>query len=144
VRRGLPSPAKHVAQPEADAPDAHRNLCPRKSFQPIGRPWLYIADENLSDHRPIFGRAAASGVPTVPKRPDGEACAVDDALENDADSAGLVRKAVNLFSFLGRTQQLLVRPVRTVDKFENALWFGGLPEHQAVHSAHRDWRLVWM
>src|ERR1700751_5647915 len=55
----------------------------------------------------------------------------------ESDLSGLVRKAVNLFTFLGRTQQLLVRPVRTVDKFEKSLWFGGLPEHQAVHSAHR-------
>ena len=60
------------------------------------------------------------------------------AVEHESDSAGLLRKAVNLFTFLGRTQQLLVQPVRTVDKFEKVLWFGGLPEHLAVHSAHRS------
>ena len=43
------------------------------------------------------------------------------AVEHESDSAGLVRKAVNLFTFLGRTQQLLVKPVRTVDKFEKVL-----------------------
>jgi hypothetical protein len=59
------------------------------------------------------------------------------AVEHESDSAGLVRKAVNLFTFLGRTQQLLVKPVRTVDKFEKVLWFGDLPEHLAVHSANR-------
>jgi very-short-patch-repair endonuclease len=58
-------------------------------------------------------------------------------VEHESDSAGLVRKAVNLFTFLGRTQQLLVKPVRTVDKFEKVLWFGDLPEHLAVHSANR-------
>ena len=59
------------------------------------------------------------------------------AVEHESDSAGLVRKAVNLFTFLGSTQQLLVKPVRTVDKFEKVLWFGDLPEHLAVHSANR-------
>src|SRR5246127_3915186 len=55
----------------------------------------------------------------------------------ESDLPGVVRKAVNLFTFLGRTQQLLVKPVRTVDKFEKALWLGDLPEHPAVQSAHR-------
>jgi very-short-patch-repair endonuclease len=59
------------------------------------------------------------------------------AVVQESDLPGLVRKAVNLFTFLGRTQQLLVKPVRTVDKFEKALWLGDLPEHPAVHSAHR-------
>ena len=59
------------------------------------------------------------------------------AVVQESDLPGLVRKAVNLFTFLGRTQQLLVKPVRTVDKFERALWLGDLPEHPAVHSAHR-------
>ncbi|MHC9290821.1 AAA domain-containing protein [Mycobacterium sp. LTG2003] len=55
----------------------------------------------------------------------------------ETDNERLVRRAVNLFTFLGRTQQLLVKPVRTVDKFEAAMWFGDLPDHEAVHSAHR-------
>src|SRR5246127_919011 len=59
------------------------------------------------------------------------------AVLQESDLPGVVRKAVNLFTFLGRTQQLLVKPVRTVDKFEKALWLGDLPEHPAVRSAHR-------
>jgi hypothetical protein len=43
------------------------------------------------------------------------------AVVQESDLPGLVRKAVNLFTFLGRTQQLLVKPVRTVDKFEKSL-----------------------
>jgi very-short-patch-repair endonuclease len=58
-------------------------------------------------------------------------------VEQDSEQAVLVRKAVNLFTFLGRAQQLLVKPIRTVDKFEKAIWFGALPDHSAVHSAHR-------
>lgn len=59
------------------------------------------------------------------------------AIVEDTDHAELVRNAVNLFTFLGRTQQLLVKPVRTVDKFEKALWLADLPEHHSVGSAHR-------
>ena len=54
-----------------------------------------------------------------------------------SDEGGLVRKAVNLFTFLGRTQQLLVKPVRTVDGFEEAVWFSKLPDHAAVRGRHR-------
>ena len=59
------------------------------------------------------------------------------AIEDDSAESGLLRKAVNLFTFLGRTQQLLVKPVRTADKYEKLLWFGQLPDHTAVRSAHR-------
>ena len=59
------------------------------------------------------------------------------AAEHETDNERLVRRAVNLFTFLSRTQQLLVKPIRTVDKFEQALWFGNLPDHQAIRSAHR-------
>ena len=59
------------------------------------------------------------------------------AAEPETDNERLVRRAVNLFTFLSRTQQLLVKPVRTVDKFEQALWFGDVPEHNAIRSAHR-------
>ncbi|WP_241666435.1 AAA domain-containing protein [Mycobacterium marseillense] len=51
--------------------------------------------------------------------------------------ARLLRKAVNLFTFLGSTQQLLVKPVRTAEKYEKVMWFGELPDHSAIHSAHR-------
>lgn len=46
----------------------------------------------------------------------------------------LVRKAVNLFTFLGRTQELLVKPIRTVAGFEKAIWFNDVPTHPAVRS----------
>jgi very-short-patch-repair endonuclease len=59
------------------------------------------------------------------------------SVEQDSEYAGLVHKAVNLFTFLGRAQQLLVKPIRTVDKFEKVMWFGDLPDHPGVHSAHR-------
>ncbi|WP_308160156.1 AAA domain-containing protein [Mycolicibacterium goodii] len=57
--------------------------------------------------------------------------------EHETENAHLVRQAVNLFTFLGQSQQLLARPARTVDKFEQAMWFGDLPDHPAVRSAHR-------
>lgn len=57
-------------------------------------------------------------------------------VDQQSDDEGLVRKAVNLFTFLGRTQQLLVKPVRTVDGFEEAIWFSKLPQHVAVRSRH--------
>ncbi|MGH2959126.1 MAG: AAA domain-containing protein, partial [Solirubrobacterales bacterium] len=56
--------------------------------------------------------------------------------EQESDNERLVRRAVNLFTFLGQTQKLLVKPVRTVDKFEKVMWFGDLPEHAAIRSAH--------
>lgn len=59
------------------------------------------------------------------------------AVEQEADQAGLVRKAINLFTFLMRTQQQLLKPLRNADKYERLLWFGDLPEHSAVHPAHR-------
>ncbi|MEX3652599.1 AAA domain-containing protein [Mycolicibacterium fortuitum] len=59
------------------------------------------------------------------------------AAEHESENERLVRRAINLFTFLGRTQQLLVKPVRTVDKFEDAMWFAGLPDHEAIRSAHR-------
>lgn len=58
------------------------------------------------------------------------------ALEGESTEAGLLRRAINLFTFLGRTQEMLVKPIRTVDRFEKAMWFGALPEHPAIGSAH--------
>ena len=55
--------------------------------------------------------------------------------EQETQNERLVRRAVNLFTFLGRTQQLLVKPVRTVDKFEAAMWFADLPDHEATDEA---------
>lgn len=60
-----------------------------------------------------------------------------DMNENDSDGVDLVRMAVNLFTFLGSTQRLLIKPVHTVDQFEQVMWFADLPHHPAVRSAHR-------
>lgn len=57
--------------------------------------------------------------------------------EHESDEAGLLRKAVNLFTFLMRTQQLLLKPIRTVTKYEKVIWFAELPEHPAARPAHR-------
>ncbi|HEY7597636.1 MAG TPA: AAA domain-containing protein [Actinophytocola sp.] len=48
-----------------------------------------------------------------------------------------VGRAVRLFEFLGRTQQLRNLPPRTVDGYRDVLWLDELPEHPAVTVAHR-------
>jgi AAA domain-containing protein len=58
------------------------------------------------------------------------------SIDQQSDMGDLVRKAVNLFTFLGRTQELLVKPIRTVSGFEEAVWFSDLPIHSAVRSRH--------
>lgn len=53
----------------------------------------------------------------------------------DADQAGrsaLVGRAVRLFEFLGRTQQLRTQPPRTTDAYRAVHWLGDLPGHPAV------------
>ncbi|GGU67319.1 hypothetical protein GCM10010178_68920 [Lentzea flava] len=49
-----------------------------------------------------------------------------------------VDQAVRLFQFLARSQQLKSNPPRTTDSHEPVLWFGDLPEHAAIRSAHRE------
>ena len=49
----------------------------------------------------------------------------------------LVGRAVRLFEFLGRAQQLRNQPPRTTDGYRNVLWLDSLPDHPAVVSAHR-------
>ncbi len=49
----------------------------------------------------------------------------------------LVGRAVRLFEFLGRTQQLRNLPPRTVDGYRSVLWLDELPDHPAVTAAHR-------
>jgi hypothetical protein len=49
----------------------------------------------------------------------------------------LVSRAVRLFEFLGRTQQLRNLPPRTVDAYRAVHWLDDLPEHPAVNAAHR-------
>jgi hypothetical protein len=49
----------------------------------------------------------------------------------------LVGRAVRLFEFLGRAQQLRNQPPRTVDGYRSVLWLDSLPDHPAISSAHR-------
>jgi hypothetical protein len=60
---------------------------------------------------------------------------VSQATGGDADP--LVGRAVRLFEFLGRTQQLRDEPPRTVDGYRSVLWLDDLPDHPGVDSAHR-------
>ncbi|WP_236981477.1 MULTISPECIES: AAA domain-containing protein [Mycobacterium] len=94
---------------------------------------------NLSDATDIIVQidAGDDGSRLVSRGEDDFAkeCAVTG--EQESDNERLVRRAVNLFTFLSRTQQLLVKPIRTVDGFEQVLWFDDLPEHEAIRSAHR-------
>ncbi len=49
----------------------------------------------------------------------------------------LLKKAIDLFTFLGGAQLLLAKPVRTIDQYEKVMWLGALPSHPAIDSAHR-------
>ncbi|MFL6119733.1 AAA domain-containing protein [Actinophytocola sp.] len=60
---------------------------------------------------------------------------MDEAIPRAADP--LVGRAVRLFEFLARAQQLRNSPPRTVDGYRSALWLHALPDHPAVSSAHR-------
>ncbi len=60
---------------------------------------------------------------------------MDQATAGGADP--LVGRAVRLFEFLRRTQQLRNQPPRTVAGYRSVLWLDGLPDHPAVSSAHR-------
>jgi hypothetical protein len=60
-----------------------------------------------------------------------------DAAEANTAADPLVGRAVRLFEFLGRAQQLRNSPPRTVDGYRSVLWLDGLPDHPAVSSAHR-------
>lgn len=53
----------------------------------------------------------------------------------------LVDRAIRLFRFLARAQQLKSKPVRTTESYlrDGAVhWIGDVPSHRAVHVAHRD------
>jgi REase_MTES_1575/AAA domain len=56
---------------------------------------------------------------------------------DQAAQAPLVGRAVRLFEFLGRTQQLRNLPPRTTDAYRAVHWLHDLPEHPAVTAAHR-------
>lgn len=59
--------------------------------------------------------------------------------DNKAASGSHVRvdRAVRLFRFLARSQQLKSNSPRTTDSYDSVLWLDQLPEHEAIHSAHR-------
>jgi very-short-patch-repair endonuclease len=57
------------------------------------------------------------------------------------ERARLVERAVRLFQFLMRVQEVRDEPARTVEAYRRdgaVLWFDDLPHHPAVHSAHRE------
>lgn len=58
-------------------------------------------------------------------------------------AAVLTDKAVRLFTFLAKAQQLRQRPVRDVEQYSRegiVRWFADLPEHEAVRwGGDRDW-----
>lgn len=56
----------------------------------------------------------------------------DDRVRTDR-----LERAVNLFEFLARAQQLKSTPVRNTDSYQSVLWLSALPDHAAVASAHR-------
>ncbi|MFJ6673282.1 AAA domain-containing protein [Actinosynnema sp. NPDC091369] len=60
----------------------------------------------------------------------------DDAAPNPRGAA--VDRAVRLFEFLARSQQLKSNSPRTTDSYDSVLWFGQLPNHPAIRSAHRE------
>ncbi|CAM3907402.1 AAA domain-containing protein [Kibdelosporangium persicum] len=60
----------------------------------------------------------------------------DGAAPNPQSTA--VDRAVRLFEFLARSQQLKSNPPRTTDSYESVLWFGQLPEHPAIRPAHHE------
>ncbi|MBP2335030.1 very-short-patch-repair endonuclease [Saccharothrix coeruleofusca] len=61
--------------------------------------------------------------------------ASNDAAPDQRGAA--VDRAIRLFQFLARSQQLKSNSPRTTDSYDSVLWFGRLPEHPAIRSAHR-------
>lgn len=59
----------------------------------------------------------------------------DDAVAVEVSAR--VADAIKLFTFLGRAQELLAKPVRHVTAYEEVTWLGDLPDHPALNSAHR-------
>jgi len=57
---------------------------------------------------------------------------VDEQTEDNR----LLKKAIDLFTYLGSAQQLLAKPVRTTDQYEKVMWLAALPSHPAIDSAH--------
>lgn len=49
-----------------------------------------------------------------------------------------VDRAVRLFEFLGRAQQLRNQPARDIDNYYMVLWLKDLPDHPALHTTFRQ------
>lgn len=47
-------------------------------------------------------------------------------VEEETADKRLLKKAIDLFTFLGSAQQLLAKPVRTTDQYEKVVWLGGV------------------
>jgi very-short-patch-repair endonuclease len=62
---------------------------------------------------------------------------MDGVTDKNEAADPLAGRAVRLFEFLGRTQQLRNLPPRTVDGYREVLWLDELPDHPAVTAAHR-------
>ena len=61
-------------------------------------------------------------------------------IEDDEQRDPLVERALRLFEFLARAQQLKAKPPRTLDAYQrdgSVLWLGDVPHHPAVTSAAR-------
>ncbi|WP_166789254.1 MULTISPECIES: AAA domain-containing protein [unclassified Cryobacterium] len=61
-------------------------------------------------------------------------------LESGSSDPILVKKAIQLFSFLGGAQRLKERPVYRTENFESCSWFDSFPSHPAVslHAPDED------
>lgn len=57
--------------------------------------------------------------------------------DNAGDRDPHVKRAVRLFEFLGRAQQLKVNSPRTVDRYDWVQWFGDAPDHPAIKVGSR-------
>ena len=56
------------------------------------------------------------------------------AFEPVSPASGRLDRAVGLFQFLTRAQQLKNPPVRTLDSYDSVIWLADLPQHEAVRT----------
>ena len=68
-------------------------------------------------------------------------CIAGSEMINMRVDDAVLDRAIRLFAFLARVQQLKSQPLRTVDAYQRSgsvSWFAELPLHSAVTSAHRS------
>lgn len=88
-------------------------------------------------------RAAATGLPAGGLRASYDqplelrGGQLHDEASGVATDPGVLERAVRLFEFLARVQQLKNRSPKSVDSYDRVLWFHRLPDHEALTSAHR-------